>query len=118
VKSEAEMVWHFERTLLERIEMYVKQILENQKTQMEQEKDMAASLADLDAELAKSDTSVAAIKADNDQILAKLSAGPASPDVTAQLTHLQNVNAALTAILSADDAALNPPPPPPPPAAS
>lgn len=69
---------------------------------------MAATLADLDAELAKSDTSVAAIKADNDKIIAILQAAPPSPDVTAQLTHLQNVNAALAAIQAEDDAALAP----------
>lgn len=70
---------------------------------------MAATLADLDAELAKSDTSVAAIKADNDKIIALLQSQPPSPDVTAQLTHLQNVNAALAAIQAEDDAALAPP---------
>jgi hypothetical protein len=70
------------------------------------ERRMAASIADLDAELGKSDTTVAALKADNDKIIAILQAGPQSADVTAQLTHLQNVNTALGVILASDDAAL------------
>lgn len=70
-----------------------------------------ATIADLDAELGKSDTTVAALKVDNDKILAILQAGPQTPDVQAQVTHLQNVNAALGVILAADDAQLNPPAP-------
>lgn len=67
-----------------------------------------ATIADLDAELAKSDTTVASLKTDNDKILAILQAGPQSPDVAAQVTHLQNVNGALAVILAQDDAALAP----------
>lgn len=93
---------------LDRIENGIRAILVNQDLQLTGEKKMAATLADLDAELAKSDTSVAAIKASNDQIIALLKAGPQSPDVTAQLTHLQNVNAALAVIQAEDDAALAP----------
>jgi molybdopterin converting factor small subunit len=97
------------RSQLDRIEAGIREILNNQELELNKEKQMAATLADLDAELAKSDTSVAAIKADNDKIIAILQAAPPSPDVTAQLTHLQNVNAALTAIQAEDDAALAPP---------
>ncbi|MFL6427874.1 MAG: hypothetical protein ACJ71S_06490 [Acidobacteriaceae bacterium] len=72
---------------------------------------MAATLADLDAELAKSDTSVAAIQADTATIIGKLQSG--NPvDVSAQLTHLQAVNAALSAVLASEDAAITPVPPP------
>lgn len=95
---------------LDRIESQLKQVLANQKAQSQQERKMAASLADLDAELAKSDTSVAAIQADTATIIGKLQAG-GTVDVTAQLTHLQAVNAALSAVLASEDAAITPVPP-------
>jgi septal ring factor EnvC (AmiA/AmiB activator) len=101
------------QTQLDRIENGIREVLDNQKIQTQQEKKMAASLADLDAELAKSDTSVAAIQADTATIIAKLQAG--NPvDVSAQLTHLQAVNAALSAVLASEDAAITPVPTPPP----
>ena len=97
-------------TQLDRIEAGIHEVLGNQSLELNKENKIMATLADLDAELAKSDTSVAAIQTDTDAIIAKLQAGPQSPDVTAQLTHLQNVNAALAVIQASEDATLNPPP--------
>jgi predicted nucleic acid-binding Zn-ribbon protein len=93
-----------------RIEELLEQILANQNTLLQGAKKMAATLADLDAELAKSDTTVASLQADTAQLIAQLQAG--SPvDVSAQLTHLQAVNAALSAVLASENAAITPVPP-------
>jgi hypothetical protein len=95
-----------------RIEDQLEEILLNQRATTQQENKMAATLADLDAELAKSDASIASIQADTATIIGKLQTG-GTVDVTAQLTHLQAVNAALTAVLASEDAAITPVPPPP-----
>lgn len=68
-------------------------------------------LTDVDKALTVVDTDVATLKASNAAILAKLQAGPQTPDTAAQVAHIQAVDLVLQQLLTADASALTPTPP-------
>jgi DNA uptake protein ComE-like DNA-binding protein len=92
-----------------RIEDLLKQILANQRLITEQEKKNAMTLADVDAALATTDTNVAQLQAETAQLIAQKST---EPDTTAEVTHLNNINTALSALLASEGQAITPVPPP------
>lgn len=75
-------------------------------------------LTDIDKALGTVDTDVATLKTSNAAILAKLLAGPQTPDTAAQVAHIQAVDVILQQLLTADNAALTPTPTPTPAAAT
>lgn len=93
-----------------RIEDQLEEILSNQRTAAQQESKNAMTLADIDTALAGTDTNVAALQAETAQLIALKQT---QPDTTAEVTHLNNINTALSALLASEQQAVAPVPPPP-----
>jgi hypothetical protein len=93
-----------------RIEDQLEEILRNQRLITQQESKNAMTLADVDAALAATDTNVAALQAETAQLIAQKQT---EPDTTAEVTHLTNINTALSALLASEQQAVTPVPPPP-----
>jgi phosphoglycerate-specific signal transduction histidine kinase len=92
-----------------RIEDQLEEILRNQRAITQQENKNAMTLADIDTALAATDTNVAALQAETAQLIALKST---QPDTTAEVTHLNNINTALSALLAAEQQEVTPVPPP------
>jgi hypothetical protein len=92
-----------------RIEDQLEEILRNQRLTTEQETKMAMTLADVDAQLVTADTTIAQLQADTATLIGQKQT---QPDATAEVTHLQNINTALSAMLAAEGQAITPVPSP------
>lgn len=93
---------------------YVHSQLFNKLDNLEKKVDkLMATIADLDTALAASDTDVQALTVANQSLLTYLQSLPQTPDVTAQVTHVQNINTLLAALTATDVAAVPVTTPPP-----
>jgi len=89
----------------------VEEVLATVNTTLKEIRKMAATQADLDAQLATVNTDLASLQAANQAVLAKLSSitpGSPAPDFSAEVAQLQTIDAALNALTSSDTAATAP----------
>jgi hypothetical protein len=71
---------------------------------IQQSRRILVNLTDIDNALGTVDTDLATLQTDNQAILAKLAAGPQTPDTTAQVNHIKAIDTLIQTLIAADTA--------------